>query len=172
MEKVRVDLQVMMNGQVLSGPDANVMREQHSKLMSQALNASGLFRTFSVSGAGAPWRPGEYLLKYSVNDSANLGAVAASSFICGFTLLVIPGFATDHFSVQAELINPEGKSVWVGKYEEDVSLVIWIGFFPCLFAPPLYSSHVVEAVMKDIYHHSFEDMTKQGAIGKHASMAR
>jgi len=157
-QKVQIELNLSCNGEPLKGDSEIKAKEWHSKVALRAAAKSGLFGDVQIAAPGTTNQPGLYVLRYNINNWGNQGLAAGSGFICGLTLFAFPGFATDHYTVEAEIIDWEGKSLWKKKYDDKMTLVIWIGFFPCLFVPPCYPTHVLDYEMSNIYQHSLQDM--------------
>ena len=159
VERVRLDLQVTRNGQPIpAGLGAKAALDFHLKVARHALTNSGLFGDLQMAMPGTTYWPDEFVLKYSVDNWGSQAAAAVSGFICGFTLLTIPGVATDQDPVQVEVFDYQGKIRWKKIYDDKMTTVIWLGFVPCLFAPPCYPLNVLDKTMHNIYQHSFQDM--------------
>jgi len=158
VKMVQLDLRVCTDGRPIQGAGAQSVLDWHKKIALHSVAQSGLFGDVDMAEPGTICKPGEYVLKYEINNWGNKAAAVGSGFICGFTLCAFPGFATDHYTVQAEVLDSQGKICWREKYDDKLTTVIWIGFFPCLFVPPCYPMHVLEAEMINIYQHSFQDM--------------
>lgn len=131
--------------------------DSHAKLVLRAAAESGGFREVHRQVPGATLKPGEFMLKYDID---NWG----SGFATGIPLFVIPSFATDHFTVQAELVNGEGKSRWKRTYHDKATAVFWIGFLPSVLVPPCYPVRVQNSVLNNIYRHSIQDMIENAAF--------
>ncbi len=160
LQKARLDFRLSQNGKTAEGICAKTAIDVHKKIAREAIQESGLIGEFRPVTSGADTVPGEYVLKYEMNNWGNKGAAVASGVICGLSLLAIPGFATDHFTLKGDLIDPQGRTVWSGNYEDKLTTVIWIGFFPRVLAPPLYPNNAVKATLKNMYHHSFDEIAK------------
>lgn len=165
VERVRLDLQVTFNGKPIPAAlGAKGAMDFHMKVAQQALTNSGLFADLQMAMPGTAYWPGEFVLKYQIDNWGNQAAAAVSGFFCGLTLLTFPGFATDHYTVQAEVLDYQGKSCWKKKYDDQMTTVIWLGFLPCVFAPPCYPMRVLDKTMNNIYQHSFQDMLADKAF--------
>lgn len=158
-EKVRLDLQVTRNGEPLpSGFMSRDALATHTQIALRNLTNSGLFSDVQLLGTSPTNQFDGYVLTYKIDNWGNQVAAMASGFICGFTFFVIPGFGTDHFTIQAEVRDAQGQSLWKNRYDDQVTLVIWIGFVPCLFVPPLYPMPVIRTTLDNIYQHSLQDL--------------
>ena len=160
-EKVRLEIATSRDGKPF---EQKALREWHTKIAMKALAKSGLFGDILAPQPGAAGQPGEFVLKYNIDNWGSTAAAAGSGFLSGLTLVMFPGIAVDHFTVQAEVLNSEGKVCWQKKYDDKVTTVIWLGFFPCLFVPPCYPTSVVDSTMNNFYQHSFKDMLENKAF--------
>ena len=77
-----------------------------------------------------------YTLKLHVYNHGDTGAAAASGFITGLTLGIIPGAATDKFTLRAELSDKSGREL--KRISNDDSVTTWIGiwFIPLMGNTP------------------------------------
>jgi hypothetical protein len=164
VEKVRLDIRLSRNGKPFPEVSTKIAMGFHTAIAQQALTNSGLFKEVQMMVPGTASWPGEFVLKYEIDNWGSQAAAAVSGFICGFTLFTFPGFATDHYTVQAEVLDHQGKSCWKKKYDDKMTTVIWLGFFPCLFVPPCYPTSVLNSTLNNIYQHSFQDMLADKAF--------
>jgi hypothetical protein len=158
VNKVQVRLLVTRNGAPVPANFEKQIMEAHSKLLMRAIVEGGMFGDVEVLPAGTTLKPGEYVLKYDVDNWGSEGWAAVSGFICGLTLTAIPGAATDHFTVRTEVLDRAGNRCWKKTYEDKMTCVIWIGFLPCIFVPPCYPTSVLDKTMVNIYRASLNDM--------------
>lgn len=77
-----------------------------------------------------------YTLRLHVYNHGNIGAAAASGFITGLSLGIIPGAATDKFTLQAQLSDKRGREL--KRISNDDSVTTWIGiwFIPLMGNTP------------------------------------
>ena len=162
--KVHLEVRVQCDGRPFPGAAEKMVLDFHRQVAQPAMTNSGLFGAVQLLTPGTRCQPGEYVVRYEINNWGNKAVAGVSGFFCGLTLFALPGFATDHYTVQAEVLDWQGQRCWQAKYEDKMTTVIWIGFFPCLFVPPCYPLHVLKAEMNNLYQHSFQDMLAQKAF--------
>jgi len=158
VNKVKVRLLVTQNGKPVPENFEKQIAEAHGKIFMRAIVEGGMFGDVEMLPPGTTLKPGDYTLKYDVDNWGSKGGAAVSGFICGLTLTAFPGFATDHYTVRAEVLDRTGNSCWKKTYEDKMTCVIWIGFLPCIFVPPVYPTRVFDYTLCNIYRTSLNDM--------------
>jgi hypothetical protein len=88
------------------------------------VEGSGLFR--SVSYDSAQKASSDLQLNLRVRNHGNYGAAMASGFVTGFTMGVIPGAATDNYSVELQVLDRSGQPA--RKFANDDAVRTWMGW--------------------------------------------
>jgi hypothetical protein len=119
------------------GTNVTEVTSQSEKLQAVAggaLEGSGVFS--KVSFAEADKAQSDHTLVVDVYNHGSIGASAISGFISGFTFGVIPGVATDNYTVEIKLLDKAGAEV--GKTSSKDSITTWIGiwFIPMMGNTP------------------------------------
>lgn len=91
----------------------------------RAIESSGLFSSFSVDEFDQDKM--DYVIKLRGYNHGNGGAAAVSGFITGFTLGIIPGAATDNYTVIADVFDRQGNKV--ATYQNKDSVTTWVGIW-------------------------------------------
>ncbi len=139
--------------------------DSYEEFALKAVGKSGLFGDIHMGVPGAAVKPGEFVLKYEINNWGHAVGIP-------ITLFIIPCFCTDHYTVRAEVLDSEGRSRWREKYEDKMTTVFWIGFFPGVVVPPCYPIRVYNSVMNNIYQHSFKDILENKVFSSTNTTAR
>jgi hypothetical protein len=132
------------------------------------LNATGLPRfqervqsVFAESGAFTRYQPGiggsSHHLKLSLDNHGNLGLAAASGFISGLTLLIIPGYARDEYTLVAEVSH--GSEV-LNRYEYHDSMATWTQILLIFAMPFKFPSTVADQVIDNMIWNLLADLEK------------
>ncbi len=85
----------------------------------------------------------DYTLKVNVLNHGDLGAASAAGFITGYSLFLIPTYATDNFTVTTELYK---KGDQVSSFNESDSMRTWFG----LWFIPMMGSGDPKNVRKEV----------------------
>jgi hypothetical protein len=142
-------------------------------------NAAGLslfekrvVAVFNSSHAFASARPGiggePYHLKLSLDNSGNLGLAAVSGFICGLSLLVIPGYAKDEYTLVAEV---QSGPTLVKRYQYHDSMVTWTQILLIFVMPMNFPPSVVPDVIDNMLWNLVVDMQRDGVLVKPSETA-
>jgi hypothetical protein len=120
-------------------PDSNHSENTQAKtqlepVITQAIEKTGLFSKYSFDKDKAG--SSDYTITVNVYNHGNKGAAFASGFLTGFTFGVIPGSATDNYTVSVEAIDKNGNVL--SKHVNDDAVQTWIGiwFIPMMGNTP------------------------------------
>ncbi len=97
----------------------------------------------------------DYTLKVNVLNHGDLGAASAAGFITGYSLFLIPTYATDNFTVTTELYK---KGDQVSSFNESDSMRTWFGLW---FIPMMGSGdpkHVRKEVIQNLIIRGLNDL--------------
>ena len=83
--------------------------EQLQPTVASALDRTGVFHSYSFDPATKP--SADYRLIFDVYNHGNIGAAMASGFVTGFTLGLIPGSATDEYTMNVSLMDSRGRLI-------------------------------------------------------------
>lgn len=94
-------------------------------LVDSVLKDSKLFANYSFD----KFKQGEAdaTIQLHFYNHGSTGGAMVSGFITGFTFGVIPGAATDHYSLQAKVVERDGRET--GSYRNDDAIRTWIGIW-------------------------------------------
>ncbi|MDH5361444.1 MAG: hypothetical protein OEX03_12800 [Gammaproteobacteria bacterium] len=83
--------------------------DQLQPSVASALDRTGVFRSYSFDPATKS--TADYQLRFDVYNHGNIGAAMASGFITGLTLGLIPGSATDEYTMNVSLMDRHGRLI-------------------------------------------------------------
>ena len=136
--KVYIDLKFFM-GHPDDGNATEISqaKEKVQPVLDKYLKDSGLFGEYTFDQFEQENMG--YTLQLHFYNHGNIGAAAVSGFITGFTFGVIPGAATDNFTLKSKLNN---SSDIMHSYENTDSMTTWIGlwFIPMMGNDPTSTS--------------------------------
>ncbi|MGH0038483.1 MAG: hypothetical protein ACQGVK_25900 [Myxococcota bacterium] len=91
----------------------------------KATTTVGLFSEFTFEAYRA--REMDYIVKLEMTNSADIGSAMLAGFITGLTLFVIPSYATDVYSLRAEVLNQNDEQL--ATYSLDSFVRTWFGIW-------------------------------------------
>jgi hypothetical protein len=133
---------------------AAAQNEVSGKSLVAALDKSGRFSSVKQGKGGAVH------LEVDMLNHGNGGLAMASGFISGFSMLTIPGVASDNYTLTATA-RSSGRS---RKYvlDDGVTTVFWL---PMILAMPFnYPGKVMPEVQENMYGNLIERMAKDGLL--------
>ncbi|MEH6345572.1 MAG: hypothetical protein V7785_10840 [Bermanella sp.] len=123
--------------------------------LANVLNKNGLFSEYSFQNERADKM--DYTLKIKVLNHGNNGAASVAGFITGYSLFIIPTYATDNYTVTTDLLK-NGKQV--SGFNESDSIRTWIGLW---FIPVMSSNHpkdVSQEVIQNLIIRGLNELIK------------
>lgn len=144
-----------MNGSRQNVDSANA--QKYAKQITPFLQKSNRFSSIT-SGKG-----GDVHVDLDMYNHGNHGAAFASGFITGYTLGIIPGFATDQYKLTATARTSTGKS---RQYvlDDSATTVIWL---PLIVAMPFNGpTATIPKVHDNMYQNLFQRMEQDGLLPK------
>lgn len=100
-------------------------RFEAQKWVEKVLNESGLFSKYSFDEAAR--QEADHALNIDIYNHGNVGAAAASGFITGATLFLVPAPSTDNYTVEASLADNTGTVI--SKVTNKDSITTWFGLW-------------------------------------------
>lgn len=103
-------------------------------VVDNAFKNSDLFKDYTFDESSEDEH--DYTIKINIYNHADNGVAAVSGFITGFTLGLIPGSATDNYTLELQAIDGDGRVL--SKYSNKDSIQTWIGiwFIPAMGNTP------------------------------------
>jgi len=154
---VYIDLSYSMNGSVIS--ESEFLSEVKNNL-TESLDRSGVFSEYTFVSSES--NNMDYRLELKIINSGDVAAATMAGFLTGYSLFLIPTFATDNFDVEALLYDKRGQKL-DSTVNED-SFKTWLGIW---FLPVMGSNHpkdVVQDVVKNLVIKSLNDMIRRGQL--------
>lgn len=101
------------------------------QLVHQTVDESGLFQQVHYDSAEAPPAgPGELHLSLRIYDHCSAAEAVVSSVITGFTLGLVPGGATDNYTLQLEVTDSRGQTLARVSNQDATRTYIGLVFLP------------------------------------------
>ena len=100
-------------------------KEKLQPIISGAIEKTALFSDYTFDQDKA--ESYDYTLRIKAYNHGNAFAAALSGFLTGFTFGVIPGAATDNYTVQIEAVDKNGTSL--SKHANDDAVRTWVGIW-------------------------------------------
>lgn len=127
--------------------------EMLSGIVKSVLDKSSLFGSYTMEPDKA--KDNDYQIKMHVYNHANSSAAMAAGFITGYTLGVIPSFATDNYSMVIEIYD--NNMNLVEKKRTNDSIETWFGIWliPMMSQSP---NKVTGEVLENMVKHSLKIM--------------
>jgi len=95
------------------------------EIAGKVLGESGLFSKYSFNNADK--QDSDYVLHVDIYNHGNTGAAAASGFITGLTLFIVPSKPVDHYILKAKLTDNADKLI--SEVTNEDSITTWIGLW-------------------------------------------
>ena len=108
--------------------EVNAVKDKIMPMLEKSINEMGLFS--SVTFDEFKKDSTNYTIKLSYYNHGDVGPAAISGFITGLTLFIIPGAATDNYTLVAQIIDRNGQVVKA--YQNKDSITTWMGW---IFVP-------------------------------------
>jgi hypothetical protein len=130
---------VFVDSHFYRGEPGAVIMEVHNKadvdgMIGPSLGDMGLFSKYSFDAADKA--AADYTLAVDIyNHGANKAAAAAGA-LTGFTLGVIPSWATDNYTVEVKLLDKSGAVVSKVSNKDSIRTYIGLWFVPMMGATP------------------------------------
>lgn len=125
-------------------------------VVKSAVEGSQLFSRFSMDEFDQGKM--DYVIKLRAYNHGSGGAAMVSGFLCGFTLGIIPGAATDNYTLFADVYDRQGAKV--AEYRNKDAVTTWMGwvFLPMAGNTPQKAvSATLENQIKDVLKKAIED---------------
>jgi|GEM_PF-2385334 len=157
-KKVSLSYQMAGGMEMITGKPADLNAKQlvtAESAFTAAAQKSGRFSSVTSGGKG------DVSVKLHLYNHGNQALAMTSGFISGYTLFVIPGFATDQFKLTASVRTTSGKS---RNYElnDAATTVFWL---PLIVATPFQSPKtVIPQVHENMYRNLFSRMEADGLL--------
>lgn len=108
--------------------------EQLQPAVEAALEKSAVFSRYSFNEATK--NTSDYRMKLDVYNHGDIGSAMASGFVTGFTLGLIPGSATDEYTMNVTLSDRNGKLIRQLTNKDAVNTRIGIWYIPQMDKTP------------------------------------
>jgi hypothetical protein len=129
--------------------EISINKAQIQDLIGKTLGESGLFSKYSFNEADQAGI--DYTLHVDIYNHANMGAGVVSGVITGLSLYIIPGAATDNYTLNTKLTDRAGSVI--GEVTNKDSITTWLGIWFIPFAantPGKAFSQTVENQLKAV----------------------
>lgn len=162
-KKVALSYKMTSGHEMVKGARQEFQPEVNKQLASTfetTARGSGRFSSVNQGGSGA------VRLELDLLNHGDGTSAAISGFISGFSLMTIPGFATDRYRLTAKVQGSSGKS---RQYvlDDSVTTVFWL---PLIVATPFSSPvTVVPKTQENLYRNLFQKMEADGLLPKSAA---
>ncbi|MDR2031887.1 MAG: hypothetical protein LBP86_06490 [Azoarcus sp.] len=100
-------------------------KPEAQEIVGKVLGDSGLFSKYSFNNVDK--QTADYTLHVSVHNHGNTPLAIISGFISGLTFALVPGAATDNYTLTAKLIDNTGAVI--SETANTDSITTWIGWF-------------------------------------------
>lgn len=108
----------------------------------KAYSESALFKQVSLTSPESDLRA-----EITVTEKGNQALAGISGFICGFTMFVVPGYASATMDMETVFIDVSGREL--GKIQKSESISFWMQLF-LIAAMPFKDSP--KTVIRDLYY--------------------
>lgn len=114
--------------------ESSAAKDKLVAIVDEAVNESGLFETvtfdeFEKDKMG-------YTIRMDYYNYGDEGAAAVSGFLTGFTLGIIPGAATDNYTLKVSIEDKQGKVLAQTNNKDSISTWLGIWFIPVMSNTP------------------------------------
>ncbi len=103
-------------------------------IVATAVDKSGMFSSYSFDPSKKA--DADYTIEFYFYDYGNQGAAMISGFITGFTFGIIPGGATDNYTLHATLMAKDGTAQPMLSSDDAISTWMGIWFIPAMGNSP------------------------------------
>ena len=134
--------------------------DRFKEVVEKATKDSNMFGNYTMDPFKG--RDMDYTVKLELLNHGSSGAAAASGFITGLSLFIIPGAATDHYKLTAAVTDRSGRKL--ATYELNDSVKTWIGiwFIPLMGkSPATVVPEVWENMVKTVFQNISNDKLMQ-----------
>ena len=134
---VYIDLRSYIgNPDVAGSPPTQVPVQQGlQSIVATAVDKSGMFSSYSFDPSKKA--DADYTIQFYFYDYGNMGAAMISGFITGFTFGIIPGGATDNYTLRTTLVAKDGTAQPVLSSNDAISTWMGIWFIPAMGNSPV-----------------------------------
>lgn len=133
--------------------------ENLKPVIGQAVDKSKLFSHFSFNDSEKSQQ--DYTIKIDVYNHGNYGLAAASGFISGITLGVIPGLATDNYTMDLKALNHSGAELASVTNKDSVDTWIGLWFIPMMNNTP---NKAVASSLENQLISALKDLFEKGVL--------
>lgn len=144
--------------------EVSSVKETHSDTVKKIVTDTGLFS--SVTLDEFKQKETDYTVSLHLYNHGDTGGAAVSGFITGFTLGIIPGAATDNFTLMAKITDRKNHIIASTKNKDSVTTWVGLWFIPVMGNTPekainaTFENQIRSAlktmILKGKYKYSFE----------------
>lgn len=138
------------------GKESAVGIKPFEEIVTETLNETSLFSSYKP-GVGNS----EIHFDLVMNNHGNLVASLLSGYISGFTLLVIPAYAKDEYTLTAEVSKNDK---FIKRYQYDDHMSTWIGWIFLPVMPTHTPNETSKKVMKNMFQTFLMDLQSDDII--------
>lgn len=110
------------------------VKDKLISIVDEAVNESGLFETVTFDEFEKDKM--NYTIRMDYYNHGDEGAAAVSGFLTGFTLGIIPGSATDNYTLKVSIEDKQGKVIAQANNKDSISTWLGIWFIPVMSNTP------------------------------------
>ncbi|MBS4078566.1 MULTISPECIES: hypothetical protein [Pseudomonas] len=109
-------------------------RDHLKPQLQKILSDSGLFGRVTLDEFQK--QPGDYNLRLKVYNHPPNGGQMVLAFISGFSMTIIPAYATDQYSMSLENLDPQGQPLTAASNHDAIGTWLGIWFIPLMANTP------------------------------------
>jgi hypothetical protein len=129
--------------------------ERFQKVVEKVTQESGLFSRYTLDPAKAADM--DYTVKMEMLNHGDAASAAVSGFITGLTLFVVPGAATDNYTLTSTITDRRGKQLSTQALDDSVKTWTGIWFVPLMAkSPATVVPQVWENMIRNLYQKMYE----------------
>lgn len=151
LEPIEYEVMSLVQGKQTARENTRLKR-----IVENVFRESNLFETCDQGFGGS-----ENHLRIKLDNYGNMGLAFCSGFISGYTLLVVPGYARDNFTLTVEV---NSGNALLKNYQYNDYMSTWIGWIFLPVMPWNFPTSIYDEVISNMFRKFLQDLAYDGLL--------